>query len=186
MAGLGSGATLVNELVQQYHCAPDRCVSIVMSNCSKNHTLVNPQVYTFSGYCYNPPQPTVRPGVTEICLFGKTIGCATGAVGVLTYDVTDRQNSNQARLAIMFSVPFDYNHFENWFALGFFDKNRPCDESLYKHMYYETGKFTRGKSVGSEIKYCEEEERFTLKGTMSALGRSVMKVEFWDGCCTVI
>uniref|UniRef100_A0A8C9RC04 Uncharacterized protein n=1 Tax=Scleropages formosus TaxID=113540 RepID=A0A8C9RC04_SCLFO len=48
-------------------------------------------VCTYRGYCYTSPQPTVRPGVTEMCLFGKTSGCATGSVGFLTYNVVENE-----------------------------------------------------------------------------------------------
>uniref|UniRef100_A0A8C9R8D7 DELTA-actitoxin-Afr1a-like n=1 Tax=Scleropages formosus TaxID=113540 RepID=A0A8C9R8D7_SCLFO len=184
MSGFGSGATLVNAILQQYHNTTDRCVSISLSNCSETHSLVNPQVYTYSGYCYNPPQPTVRPGVTEMCFFGKATAGATGAVGVLTYDIVEEEKHVLGRLAIMFSVPYNYNHYQNFFALGIFEKDKECDESLYKHMYYDAkGRFCRSKSVGSEISYIEKLERFKVRGTMSPMGKSVMKVELWDHCC---
>jgi hypothetical protein len=58
---------------------------------------------------------------------------ATGAVGVITYRLG--KNSNN-RLAIMFSVPYDFNLYSSWFGLAFIDEHVPANEELYKEMYY--------------------------------------------------
>ncbi|KAG1967948.1 actinoporin-like protein [Pimephales promelas] len=43
----------------------------------------------------------------------------TGSVGVLTYDLFERNRNDYIEtLAIMFSVPWDYNLYKNWFAVG--------------------------------------------------------------------
>lgn len=142
--------------------------------------LINPQIYTFSGYCYVPPQPTVGKGVTEVCAFGHKKGTDCGSVGVLTYDITeDLKKEAVKRLAIMFSVPFDYASFENWFALGLFDTTQSCDRPLYELMYYHIEQnFKRACSSGSEVSF--KDEKFKLRGTMSPVAKAEMKVELWD------
>lgn len=114
----------------------------------------------------------------EACSFTKTKGAACGAVGVLTYEIRKHKDQDWAGdLLIMFSVPYDYNLYENWFALGVSREHVSCDEQLFHRMYYDSGPFTRATSTGSEIRFSEK--HVYVKGTMSPAGRSIMKVELW-------
>ncbi|XP_023153336.2 DELTA-stichotoxin-Hcr4a-like [Amphiprion ocellaris] len=158
-----------------------RNVTIEITNLTNNYCLIDPKVYLDSGDVHSPPQPTVRPLKTEVCNFDKIKGKSTGAVGVLTYDLFERHsNGAKETLAIMFSVPFDYNLYKNWFALGLYSKGTECDEKLYKDMYYnkEPKAFVRQESSGSGLTF--EGPSLDIKGTMSPTGRSIMKVEIWD------
>ncbi|KAL7873630.1 hypothetical protein AOLI_G00127010 [Acnodon oligacanthus] len=140
-------------------------------------TLANPRTYTLSGCCHHPPQPTIAQKTQEICSFSKISYTARGAVGILTYQILQNEQ-HVGELAIMFSVPFDYNLYKNWFALGIFEADIPCDYNLFKRMYYDVdGPFTRAKGTGSIIKH---KDRPLVKGTMSAFGHSIIKVELWD------
>lgn len=141
------------------------------------------RVYLENGETYNPPQPTVRPLMIEVCTFTKSSGSATGSIGVLTYDLFERSRNDYIEtLAIMFSVPWDYNLYKNWFAVGIYKKGRNCDKDLYKQMYYEKKQkehgFVREESTGSGINYVGD--HLDIKATMNALGKSIMKVEVWD------
>lgn len=123
----------------------------------------------------------MRPLKTEVCNFCKAAAKTTGTVGVLTYDLFERQaNCATEKLAIMFSVPFDYNMYKNWFAVGIYSLGKECNESLYKEMYYnkEQQGFVREEAKGSGITY--QGLRLDIKATMSPLGRAIMKVEVWD------
>ncbi|XP_017578999.1 bryoporin-like [Pygocentrus nattereri] len=154
-----------------------RNVTIQITNCSDTTTLANPRTYTFSGCCHHPPQPTIPQRTQETCSFSKISYTARGAVGVLTYQILQNER-HVGELAIMFSVPFDYNLYQNWFALGIFEADIPCDYNLFKRMYYDVdGPFTRAKGTGSIIKH---KDRPQLKGTMSSFGHSIIKVELWD------
>ncbi|KAL3968109.1 nucleoside-diphosphate kinase [Sarotherodon galilaeus] len=158
-----------------------RNVSIEITNLTNNYCLTDPKVFLESGNCRSPPQPTVRPQKTEVCNFGKGKAKATGAVGVLTYDLFKRElNRADETLAIMFSVPYDYNMYKNWFALGIYKKGKECNESLFKEMYYnkEQVGFIRAEAKGSDLTF--EGGSLDIKGTMSPLGRAIMKVELWD------
>ena len=137
------------------------------------------RVHTSSGYSLLSPTPTVAQNATQICSFRKAEGSACGAVGVLTYDIAeDRKKGGVKRLAIMFSVPHDYDFYSNWFALGLFDTSQACDHSLYELMYYKNGPFKRAKASGSEISH--HGRKYTLKGTMSPAKNAEIKVELWD------
>ncbi|XP_036405215.1 actinoporin-like protein [Megalops cyprinoides] len=158
-----------------------RNVTIEITNLTNNYCLLNPKVFLESGDTYNPPQPTVRPLKTEVCTFSKSSAKATGSVGVLTYDLFERtRNDYIETLALMFSVPYDYNMYKNWFAVGIYSKGRNCDESLYKEMYYqkEQKDFVREEATGSGINYVGN--YLDIKATMSPMGRAIMKVEVWD------
>lgn len=133
-----------------------------------------------SGHCHSPPQPTVRPQKTEVCNFGKTSAKATGAVGVLTYDIMERNNVVKEKIAIMFSVPYDYNLYKNWVAVGIYDIGTKCDESLYKDMYNnkDQKQFVRTQANGCGIMY--EGQDVVVMCTMSPMGRAILKLEVWD------
>uniref|UniRef100_A0A3B4C518 Uncharacterized protein n=1 Tax=Pygocentrus nattereri TaxID=42514 RepID=A0A3B4C518_PYGNA len=159
-----------------------RNVTIQITNCSDTTTLANPRSHNISGYCHHPPQPTIKKMKEEECLFSKTPYAACGSVGVLTYQIQKEKSNPVGELAIMFSVPYDYTWYENWFALGIFEVNIPCDYDLFKQMYYDNvdddGQFTRKKAAGDVIIHLGEGA--LVKGTMSDGGQSIIKVELWD------
>lgn len=134
-----------------------------------------------SGFSFNPPQPTVRTIKSEVCSFDKDDNTASGVVGVLTYELFDMRNRHCNELvAVMFSVPFDYNIYKNWLAVGVFEKTRSCDEALYKHMYYEKNftNFTRHEANGSGVAY--QGRVVDVRATMSNVGRAIIKLELYD------
>ncbi|KAG9350151.1 hypothetical protein JZ751_026504 [Albula glossodonta] len=159
----------------------NRNCTVEITNVSSSFCLVNPKVFMSSGYCYHPPQPTVRTTKTEVCSFTKDDDTATGSVGVLTYDLFDMRNRFCAeRMAIMFSVPFDYNIYKNWLGVGVFEKTRECDKHLYKHMYHEKDftNFTRSEAGGNGIFH--RGKSLDIHATMSNVGKALLKVEVYD------
>lgn len=159
----------------------NRNCTIEITNLSNNFCLINPKVYMNSGYTFNPPQPTVRTTKTEVCSFTKKEDAASGSVGVLTYELFDMQNRHCNELiAIMFSVPFDYNFYKNWFGVGIFEHTRKCDEDLYKHMYYQDdpANFVRTESKGSGVEF--KGRVAELRANMSNVGRAIIKLEVYD------
>ncbi|XP_036449147.1 DELTA-sagatoxin-Srs1a-like [Colossoma macropomum] len=159
-----------------------RNVTIQINNNSDTFSLANPRTHNISGCCYHPPQPTIKTKTQETCTFSKTSYAARGSVGVLTYQIHRKKSNPVGELAIMFSVPYDYSLFENWFALGIFEANIPCNYDLFKRMYYDgdgyDDLFTREKGTGGVITYSGK--GVLVKGTMSAFGQSIIKVELWD------
>ncbi|XP_036408043.1 DELTA-sagatoxin-Srs1a-like [Megalops cyprinoides] len=159
----------------------NRNCTIEITNVSSSYCLVNPKVYMSSGFSFNPPQPTVRTTKTEVCSFTKDDNTASGSVGVLTYELFDMRSRHCNELiAIMFSVPFDYNIYKNWLGVGIFEHKRACDEALYKHMYYEKNftNFTRAEANGSGVEY--KGRVVDLRATMSNIGRAIIKLEIYD------
>ncbi|XP_068610802.1 uncharacterized protein [Brachionichthys hirsutus] len=139
--------------------------------------LYNPQVYTNSGYAHSPPTPTLRPNFTEVCSFTKDDNTASGAVGVLTYEVVGEKK--RYILGVMFSVPFDRNFYSNWLGVGIFDSPAACDEALYKKMYNDKEEsFVRHKADGSGITFSNK--KLKVRACMSDEGRAIIKMEVYD------
>ncbi|XP_030649015.1 DELTA-sagatoxin-Srs1a [Chanos chanos] len=159
----------------------NRNCTVEITNISGSYCLINPKVHMTSGFCFHPPQPTVRSTKTEVCSFTKDDNTATGAVGVLTYDLFHMQNRLcTERLALMFSVPFDRNLYKNYLALGIFENHRSCDKDLYNHMYEgkDFTQFTRVEAGGSGVTY--KGTHVDLRATMSDMGKAIIKLEIYD------
>ena len=63
----------------------------------------------------------------------KTKGpTATGAVGVLAFKV---KSDKPLTLAVLFSVPFDYNLYYNWWNVKIYEGVRRADYDMYYEMY---------------------------------------------------
>ncbi|XP_057682392.1 DELTA-thalatoxin-Avl1a-like [Corythoichthys intestinalis] len=156
-----------------------RNVTIELTNLTSGLLLKHPKVYLDSGDVHSPPQPTVHSMRTEVCNFTKRDGATSGAVGVMTYDIYDHGTA-AAKLAIMFSVPYDYNIYKNWVAVGIVEKERETNKKLYEEMYNckDMKNFVRQQCNGSCLTY--EHGRMDVKVTMSPMGRAIMKVEVWD------
>lgn len=134
-----------------------------------------------SGFSQHPPQPTVRPSMTEVCSFTKDDNTATGAVGLLTYDLFHMQSRVcSERMAIMFSVPFDHNLYKNRLAMGVIDQSHACDKKLYDQMYdgKDLSNFSRSDANGSGLVY--KAKYVDLRATMSSIGKAIVKVELYD------
>ncbi|KAI4899035.1 hypothetical protein NFI96_027258 [Prochilodus magdalenae] len=175
--GASLAGTSVEEISQSINTI--RSITILISNLSRKYILKHPRFYMVSGYSELPPPPAIHKRTVEACSFSKTGGAARGAVGVLTYEICKHNDTDWVgELDIMFSVPFDYNLYENWFALGIFKEHMPCDENLFNQMYYETGPFTRAEGTGAKITFAGKHNR--VKGTMSPSGTCIMKVELLD------
>ncbi|XP_036420121.1 DELTA-thalatoxin-Avl1a-like [Colossoma macropomum] len=181
-----SSATLFGTSIEQISQSinTNRNVAIQFTNRSDGYILANPRTYTSSGECHCPPQPTIKNNSQEVCSFSKTTNALRGSVGILMYQILNNETehvSQQAnKLVILFSVPFDRNFHKNKFYLGIFEPNTNCNKALYKQIKKNktTDPITRGKGTGSVITYSREGA--LVKGTMSAFGRSIIKIELWD------
>lgn len=133
-----------------------------------------------SGHCSEPLPVVVEPSCTACALFLKTANTACGAVGVFTYDLCSRPAAACThKLAVMFSVPYDFNLYSNWFSVGIFDKTKQCDHGLYNQMYNRTDRaFVRGKA-GSGLTF--KKDQFTVMATMTNTYGPVIRAEVKEG-----
>ncbi|XP_030622867.1 DELTA-thalatoxin-Avl1a-like [Chanos chanos] len=160
----------------------ERTCTITIKNSSRVFTLVNPKVWMYSGRSKTLPAPTVDTETEEECDISKKANTPAGAVGVLTYELHNKnmQRSNKL-IAVMFSVPFDNNLFANWFAVGVFENTQLCDKKLFNLMYYEySSKFSRAKAKESIRMHTNDPIK--IRATMSDAGTAVVKLELLDTC----
>ncbi|KAM9745363.1 uncharacterized protein ACNS7B_009755 [Menidia menidia] len=158
----------------------NRNCTLEITNVSRSYCLINPKVYMTSGFSHHPPQPTVRPTMTEVCSFTKDDNTATGAVGLLTYDLFHLQSRVcSERVAIMFSVPFDRNLYKNRLAVGVVEHSHACDEKLYDKMYdgKDLSSLARSEGAGG-LEYGAT--YVDLRATMSTVGKAIVKIELYD------
>lgn len=93
----------------------------------------------------------VRPATREVMLGYKQSGTATGTCGTVSWQVEHLDT----RLIIMWSVPFNYNIHNSYFAVGMIFNRGKFSSSSYwfNQMYYsEKGPYKRG-SGGQTITY---------------------------------
>ncbi|XP_038138031.1 DELTA-sagatoxin-Srs1a-like [Cyprinodon tularosa] len=113
-------------------------------------------------------------------LFEKTPNTACGSVGVFTYDILPGSNSqNKGRVAVMFSNPYDFNFYSNYYAIGVFSKDKKCDNDLYNEMY--SGKeidFVRGKASGPSLTYKAGD--LIIRASMSDSYQPILKLDICD------
>ncbi|XP_022062080.1 DELTA-sagatoxin-Srs1a-like [Acanthochromis polyacanthus] len=159
----------------------NRNCTIEITNITSDMCLVNPKVHMESGFSFNPPQPTVRLNRPEVCSFTKDDNTASGAVGILTYELFNmrtRQFSEQ--MAVMFSVPFDYNFYKNWLGIGLYERERACDKKLFDEMYNDKDQksFVRHEADGSGVVH--RGKTMDVRACMSNEGKAIIKLELYD------
>ncbi|XP_030622978.1 DELTA-thalatoxin-Avl1a-like [Chanos chanos] len=155
-----------------------RSCTIEIQNHNETYWLTNPKWHMISGHIHYPPQPTIQSTKTGMCTFTKTEMGLRGAVGVLTYELSQVADEECEKLvAIMFSVPFDQNLYANEMAVGVFNNDRVCNEGLYKQMYEDREcddfKRTKAKDSGLNLKA----DIVNVRATMSTGGKAVIKME---------
>ena len=95
------------------------------------------RLFLVSGGCSVPLPPQIKKRSKASANFTSTLLTACGSVGVFTYDlVHDQHRDYNAVLAVMFSVPFDYNLYSNWCGAGILNRGTECDKDLFDLMYY--------------------------------------------------
>jgi len=98
----------------------------------------------------------------------KTSGpVATGAVGVFAYYIPNIDKT----LAVMFSVPFDYNFYQNWWNAKLYPGNQRANYDQYYDLYYDANPFKANgwheRSLGSGLKF---------RGSMSNSGKATLEI----------
>jgi len=99
----------------------------------------------------------------------KTNGVARGAVGVMTYYIPGIYFT----LAVMFSVPYDYNWYENWWNVKLYVLDRTATSTMFNDMYSDkSGPFKgddkwHSKDLGQGLKF---------KGFMSSSGKAKLEI----------
>ena len=91
---------------------------------------------------------------------------ATGAVGVLSYYIPHLNKT----LAVLFSVPFDYNLYDNWWNVKLYSGDKEASYDMYYEMYHNADPFQgddgwKERDLGSGLK---------VKGSMASSGHTTL------------
>ena len=134
------------------------------------------RVHLISGGCLKTLPLELAPGTNDDAVFVKTPHTARGTVGVFTYDLSLSGSVPTEKMAAMFSVPFDFSLYSNWFAVGVFSSNKNCNYDLYYEMYYNNNSdFMRGKATDGIVNY--ENRDFVINVSMSDSHTPYMRLQ---------
>ena len=127
--------------------------------------VTNDPVYDF---CLNCLLVCLFLGTTLLYGARKTAGpVARGAVGVLTYYIPHIDKT----LAVMYSVPLDYNWYSNWFDVWLYSGKRRANYNLWYQMYYdnpfEGDNYWHERNLGSGLR---------VRGAMSNSGQATIEI----------
>lgn len=147
-----------------------RRIAIAIDNQTEKK-LINPESYFDSGQIQRIDLAINEKKVGFIAA-RKTYYSIYGTWGVVTYEI---ENTTQ-KLAIMWSVPFNYGFYENWFKLAIINTDMQTHKNLLEDMYYNKG-ITEGKvqkaSAGSKI---WKKENYILQGIMGTGGSTTLDI----------
>lgn len=146
-----------------------RGIAIGIAN-QTSHKWSGMNAYFSSG----KPGPSALPEFVEkdeAALFTatKTTGLARGSVGVVTFFIPHDNKT----VAVMFSVPFDRNLYNNWWDAKIYPSRREADDSMWSDMYYNDKPFKgddgwHEKTIG---------EGYRVKGIMTSEGQCKLHVK---------
>ena len=97
----------------------------------------------------------------------KTNLLARGVVGVVDFDVPPIKRS----VAAMFSLPFDYNWYEDWWNVKLYKEHERADYAMWVDMYYHANPFKANgwheRDLGNNLKF---------RGVMSSPGQATLEI----------
>ncbi|CAL8361417.1 unnamed protein product [Gadus morhua 'NCC'] len=131
-----------------------REITIDIENATQAYCLINPRFHLTRGGCLKTLPIELYPATRDGAVFAKKMSTATGCSGVFTYDLSLNGAYSAKKMAVMFSVPFDFNIYDNYLAVGVFDNNKLCDEQLFNEMYnLNSLEFEKGKAADGILRY---------------------------------
>lgn len=82
-------------------------------------------------------------------------------------------------MAVMFSVPYDFNLYSNWYGVGVLGLDAQCGKPLFEQMYNQVERgFVRGKAKGPSLTH--KGTNVTVRATMSDSYQPIMKIQVSD------
>ena len=166
VAGAFIGAEALGQILGSLGDISRKTAIGVTNDTNQDWTALN--TYFFSGTSDVVLPYDLPANETLIYSAHKTTGpVATGAVGVFAYHM-----SGGFTLAVMFSVPFDYTYYENWWNVKVYKGKNPADETMYKDLYYKSNPFKgddswHEKSLGYGLQ---------VRGCMASSGKATLEI----------
>uniref|UniRef100_A0A3Q0S8D9 Uncharacterized protein n=1 Tax=Amphilophus citrinellus TaxID=61819 RepID=A0A3Q0S8D9_AMPCI len=184
-AGIASVAVGLSPAISE--TLTHRQCTIEIINQSNIYSLCDPSImYIEHGMCTIPPSPFIGSLKTDSIHFIKTPNAAYGSVAVFTYKLKQSssplENSPKEKLALMFSVPFSFAEYSNYYAVGIFPESQNCDRALYLKMYYETEDQFKRKKANELIEpfIIHEGSDVIIRAAMSDAYQPIIKLHVAD------
>ncbi|GBC00370.1 hypothetical protein RclHR1_03830009 [Rhizophagus clarus] len=148
-----------------------KCV-ITIKNYSYQ-TLENPKIFRLAGASQFgfPPTP-VSIGDGFVWGARKTEFSTNGTAGVIVYHIRDYNLS----LAFMWSLPFAYVFYSNWWNLKIYEGFVEPNEDLFWKMYYDSPHPGNGNPFSGKLS-----GGWSYEGSMGDAGQSVIVIDFKEG-----
>ena len=180
--GIQLGVTVLDDVLESF-AAVVRSIGIGVLNKS-GATWKAKNAYFLSGTSDVVLPGKIADGHTLLYSSRKTKGpVACGAVGVIAYDT-----SRGETLGILFSVPFDYNLFNNQWNVGLFPADTKADSEMYRALS-RTRRLKSGNKMYETLGYSELKKGddcwslkinigngYTASGVMSSSGTATLKL----------
>ncbi|RGB33015.1 Cytolysin/lectin [Rhizophagus diaphanus] len=148
-----------------------RKVAIAIKNYSLQ-TLEKPRLFFLSGVSQSGlPSYPVPMGEGLVWGACKTEYSTKGTAGVIVYHIKDYNLS----LAFMWSIPFNYLFYSNWWNLKVYEGLIEPNEDFFWMMYYDSPHEGDGKAYSGKLS-----GGWRYKGTMGSEGQSIIVVDFQD------
>ncbi|XP_020600665.1 DELTA-actitoxin-Aeq1b-like [Orbicella faveolata] len=143
----------------------DRKISIGIDN-ESGFLWRRPRVYFYSGSADKNLPYYVTHGKAVVWGARKT-GGFKGSVGVLTYYVPNIHRT----LAVMWSVPYDYFWYENWWNVELYRGDVKASHSMWSDLYYDANPFKANgwheRDLGTSCKF---------RGSMTSHGQATLEI----------
>nr|7PUD_A Chain A, Bryoporin [Physcomitrium patens] len=148
----------------------DRKIAIGFKNLT-DYTLENLGVYFNSGS--SDRSIAYKINAQEALLFSarKSDHTARGTVGTFSYYIQDEDKT----VHVMWSVPFDYNLYSNWWNIAVVDGRQPPDSNVHDNLYNGSGGMPYPNKPDQYIN--NEQKGFHLFGSMTNNGQATIEVE---------
>ena len=110
----------------------------------------------------------VKEGKAGLYTARKALGpVARGVVGVFTYYMEGADKT----VAVMFSVPFNYNLYSNRWDVSIYRGKKRASREMYESMYYHSNPFE-----GDDGWHTKPADGFQIKGVMTSGGECVLEL----------
>lgn len=166
-AGSPSIDPLLYALLTQMNA--EREIALAISNFTGGN-LTNPKQYIVHGVVEEMPLQ-IDAGQANALAALKTVATSTGTAAVATYDIEGASGDSQYKLAVLWSIPFDYAEHSNQFNFALLDIGAQVDNDLYERMLKSAAKASQGE-------FGIKDKGFQVSGVMSTGGQAPFKVEF--------
>ncbi|XP_070191308.1 tereporin-Ca1-like isoform X2 [Littorina saxatilis] len=122
---------------------------------------------------------SIMPASRQALVGRKTWGTATGSYGTVSWRIA---HSNQ-RLVVMWSAPFNFNHYSNWLGVGIAKAgSHPNGDSWFDQMYYYESNGVlnfRRKDFYNDVRSVKHRDTtFEVEGIMCSDHKALAKVIF--------